>query len=162
MIFVTVGHQMPFDRLVKAVDEWAAANDRDDVFAQIGATDYRPTHIKWAKTCSPDEFEQRMADAEFVIAHAGTGTILAALEHGTPIVVMPRRAALLETRNDHQVATAQRFLEMGRVAVGADEHELPGMLDHFGDIEAGERIDSCASPELIEALKAFVDRSKDL
>ncbi|MGV6814609.1 MAG: glycosyltransferase [Phycisphaerales bacterium] len=159
MIFVTVGHQMPFDRLVKAVDEWAAANDRDDVFAQIGMTDYQPSHIKWAKTCSPDEFEQRMADAEFVIAHAGTGTILAALEHGTPIVVMPRRAALLETRNDHQIATAQRFAQMGHVLVADDEGALPALLEQSDQMQAGEKIDSCASPELLNALRAFVDQS---
>ncbi len=35
MIFVTVGEQLPFDRLVRAVDEWAAASGKE-VFAQIG------------------------------------------------------------------------------------------------------------------------------
>jgi len=129
------------------------------VFAQVGKTDYEPKHIKWKNMLSPDEFEERMADADFVIAHAGTGTILAALEHGTPIVVMPRRAALLETRNDHQVATAQRFKEMGRVLVALDEHEMPSVLDQSGSMEAGATIDSSASPELIAALKGFVDQT---
>lgn len=36
MIFVTVGHQTPFDRLIRLVDRWAEENMRHDLFAQIG------------------------------------------------------------------------------------------------------------------------------
>ena len=43
MIFVTVGAQMPFDRMCKAVDAWAAKRGRSDVFAQIGETEWRPS-----------------------------------------------------------------------------------------------------------------------
>ncbi len=159
MIFVTVGHQMPFDRMVQAVDQWAAANNRDDVFAQIGATKYVPKHIQWAATIDPSEFAQRIADADVVVAHAGMGTILTAFELGTPILVMPRRAALHETRNDHQVATAQRFSEMGRLAVAMDEHELPEMLDHVSSLTAGGVISSSASPELIQALVSYIHQT---
>ena len=150
---------MPFDRMVQAVDQWAADNSRDDVCAQIGATAYVPKHIQWSATIDPGEFAQRIADADAVVAHAGTGTILTALEAGTPILVMPRRAALLETRNDHQVATAERFLEMGRVAVAMDEHELPGMLDQISNLKAGGVISSQASPELLQALADFVHQA---
>jgi len=160
MIFVTVGHQMPFDRMVKAVDEWASSNQRDDVFAQIGSTKYRPAHIQWAHTIDPNEFQERIAQADAVVAHAGTGTILTALEQRTPILVMPRRAALLETRNDHQVATAQRFLEMGRVAVAMDETELPGMLKQLSQLSASDTISSAASPELLKAISEFVHNER--
>lgn len=37
MIFVTVGTQMPFDRLVEAVDQWASTRDRVNVFARSGS-----------------------------------------------------------------------------------------------------------------------------
>lgn len=36
MIFVTVGTQVQFDRLIRTVDEWAGARARSDIFAQIG------------------------------------------------------------------------------------------------------------------------------
>ena len=36
MIFVTVGAQMPFDRLTSSVDRWAASHPTSDVVAQIG------------------------------------------------------------------------------------------------------------------------------
>ena len=68
-----------------------------------------------------------MLAADAVVAHAGIGTILGALELGKPTVVMPRRAALGEHRNDHQLATARRFSGPG-IAVALDEHELAAEL----------------------------------
>jgi UDP-N-acetylglucosamine transferase subunit ALG13 len=156
-IFVTVGAQMPFDRLVHAVDAWAAARGRDDVLAQIGASEHPPSHVRHVRFLDAEAFERAYADASLVVAHAGTGSILAALERGTPIVVMPRRAALRETRNDHHVATARRFAAMAGLAVAWDEHELPGVLDRVQDGAGKLRVGREASPRLIGALRAFIE-----
>lgn len=156
MIFVTVGHQMPFDRLVKSVDGWAGRAGRTDLFAQVGDAKYEPSHMEWVRSMSGQEFRDRVADAELVVAHAGTGTILTALELGTPILVMPRFARLRETRNDHQIATARRFHELGKVSVAMDEQELPAVLDRLTDIRSGPRIAPDASAELIEVIKGFI------
>ena len=159
MIFVTVGHQMPFDRMVKAIDEWAAANDRSDIFAQIGDAQYSPMHIQWVKTLDPPEFREKVTTADTIVAHAGMGTILTAMQFGVPILVMPRTAAFKETRNDHQIATAERFKEMGRVHVAMDEHELPTMLDQVSNLTSSGTISSEASPELIAALAGFIHQT---
>ena len=90
MIFVTVGHQMPFDRLIRAMDEWAGARARRDVFAQIGRSDFQPKHIRTAPFLAPEDFERSMDEAAAVVAHAGTGTIIAALQRGKPLLVLPR------------------------------------------------------------------------
>lgn len=156
MIFVTVGHQMPFDRLVRAVDEWARERGRNDIFAQIGETAYRPTHIGFAAQVDPGEFRELVAKAEAVVAHAGTGTILTALELGTPVLVMPRHGALMETRNDHQIATAERFKAMDRVEVAMDENELILRLDRLEDLPARGLISTTASGELIETIRGFI------
>lgn len=161
MIFVTVGHQMPFDRMVRALDEWAGEHNRNDIFAQIGDAQYTPRHIEWVRTLTPAEFKQRVQAADAIVAHAGMGSILTALQFGVPILVMPRTAALMETRNDHQIATAKRFKEMGRVHVAMDEHELPAMLDQVSNLTTGEAISSQASPELISALAAFIHRADE-
>ncbi len=156
MIFVTVGHQMPFDRMIRAVDAWAGARDGAQVFAQIGQTDYVPTNIEWAATIHPEEFRQRVRDAEAVVAHAGMGTILTALELKTPIVVMPRRGALRETRNDHQLATAERLRELGRLHVAMDEIELSSMLDQIASLPAPRALSPAASPQLLRAVADFI------
>lgn len=156
MIFVTVGAQMPFDRLVRTVDEWALQRGRDDVFAQIGPSEWRPRHVRWTQFLDPGEFRARVEAATLVVAHAGMGSILTALELGKPILVMPRRGSLKETRNDHQVATAQRFLAQGRVAVAMDETELWQKLEAADGYRATERISAQAAPQLLAALRAFV------
>jgi UDP-N-acetylglucosamine transferase subunit ALG13 len=121
---------MPFDRLVHAVDEWAR-HAPGQVFAQIGLSDLRPKHMQWIRFLAPDSFLSRVRAAELLVAHAGMGSIITALEYGKPILVMPRRGDLGETRNDHQVATAQRFSGVGLVEVAFDEQELAARLDRL-------------------------------
>lgn len=156
MILVTVGAQMPFDRLVHGVDAWASARNRRDVFMQVGVGGARPTHAEWVEFLEPPEFASRLAACSALVAHAGMGSILSALEAGKPIVVMPRRGEFRETRNDHQVATAVRFRELGKVHVAMDEHELPARLDALDGLSAAERIEPVASPELLRAVADFV------
>jgi UDP-N-acetylglucosamine transferase subunit ALG13 len=157
VIFVTVGTQLPFDRLIAAVDRWAAEHPEHEVFAQIGPTSSIPEHIAHRAFVGPAECRARMVEADAVVAHAGMGTILGALELGKPLLVLPRRAALGEHRNDHQVATAQRFAELGRVSVAFDEQELAGKLDALDGLVVEDRISPYASERLIGALRAFID-----
>ena len=84
------------------------------------------------------------------------GSILTALTSGKPILVMPRRGDLRETRNDHQVATAERFRALGRVAVAMDERELPERLDAIETLAASEPITDQASQRLIKTLRRFI------
>lgn len=157
MIFVTVGAQMPFDRLIKTVDQWARERGRDDVFAQIGLTDYRPSNIQWSPFLSTEEFKQRYESAKVIVAHAGTGSIITALQLGKPILIMPRRASLRETRNDHQVATAEQFRRFDSVAVALDEKELITRLDEIDNLRGRQSIEPYASRELVGALREFID-----
>lgn len=61
LIFVTVGSQMPFRRLIIAMDEWAIKRNVDiDVFAQIGDTDYRPKNMSFTRSMSPKEFTEKL------------------------------------------------------------------------------------------------------
>lgn len=158
MIFVTVGTDMPFNRLVKVVDAWALATGRQDVFAQIGETDWKPACIAWSSFLSPHEFAKRFAESSAVIAHAGMGTILSALQWEKPILVMPRRASLGEQRNEHQLATARHLSSLGKITVAMDETELRTMLDNLSQLRPRERIGSFASESLITALRDFIER----
>jgi UDP-N-acetylglucosamine transferase subunit ALG13 len=159
MIFVTVGSDVPFDRLVRVVDEWAGATGRTDVFAQISETDYKPTHLAYTNFLQPEEFARRFSSATIIISHAGMGTILSALQGGKPILVMPRKGSLGETRNEHQLATAKRLLELGKVNVAFDEAELRLSLDRLDELKPRERITQFASEELLTALRDFVSRT---
>jgi UDP-N-acetylglucosamine transferase subunit ALG13 len=155
MIFATVGAQMPFDRLIQALDVWAAENPDVDIFAQIGDTTFTPQHMPFVKWMAPEAFEPAFAEADLVVAHAGMGTIITALELHKPLLVMPRRGELGETRNDHQVATARRLSEMGVVQAAMNEQELGGCLSRMraarpvpaGAAGCWHRHDSCPYPD---------------
>jgi UDP-N-acetylglucosamine transferase subunit ALG13 len=156
MIFVSVGAQMPFDRLIRNVDQWAGRRGRDDIFAQIGPSDYKPKHIKFKEFIDPLEFRQRVAECECLVAHAGMGCIITALELGKPILVFPRRGDLRETRNDHQIATAKYFSHQGRIVAAFDEMELFRKLDGLKSEPISSRISSTATGPLIAAIRAFL------
>ena len=76
MIFVTVGTQLPFDRLVKAVDAWAGGNRETAAFAQIGSSAYKPAHMEWAAYLPADAFRRKLEAASLIVSHAGIGNLL--------------------------------------------------------------------------------------
>jgi len=158
MIFVTVGTQLHFDRLIQAVDEWAGLRGENDVFAQVGPSGYQPKHIQTKQFIDPAEFRARVESATVMVAHAGMGSILTALEFGKPIIVMPRRANLGEQRNDHQLATAKRFAEQGRIIVAFNERELIEKLDSHGTFRGSEGGSAGASPGLIAVIRKFIEK----
>jgi UDP-N-acetylglucosamine transferase subunit ALG13 len=106
MIFLTVGTQFPFDRLVRAVDNFFDAYELgDEVFAQIGDTTYKPRHFEAVATLDKEMFDRRFHEASAIIGHAGMGTIMLALDSGKPLLAMPRRK-----RNMPRLSTTTRWL----------------------------------------------------
>ena len=155
MIFVTVGTQLAFDRMIRTVDAWVGKSGAE-VFAQIGPGEYTPKHMRWTRTMPADECATHIRQARAIVAHAGMGSILTALQLGKPIVVMPRRGDLGEHRNDHQLVTAKHFKEQGRIQVASGEAELGDFLDGIATLQPSARISTSASPALIGALRNFV------
>ena len=129
MIFLSVGTQFPFDRLVRAVDGAVAAGQlAEPVLAQVGEKSWRPAHMEWTARLAPEEFEARTAQASALIGHAGVGLISRALALGRPLLVVPRRKDLGEHVNDHQVELAARFAEAGHLLCAAEVSELGDRL----------------------------------
>ncbi len=157
MIFVTVGEQLPFDRLIKAVDDFAPQLP-DKVFAQIGNTKWKPRNIDYAWFLDPLSYEAKFREAELIVAHAGMGTIITALELSKRLIAMPRQAIYREHRNDHQLATAERFAKLGYIHVVRDEGELREFLLSPYDLKTGKMQKSKAylSSSLLTAISDFV------
>lgn len=156
MIFVTVGTDLPFDRLLRVVDAWARRRGRRDVFAQIGEGAWEPESIAWRHFLEPHEYRRRLDGASLIVSHAGMGTILSALRRGKPILVMPKRAALGEHRSDHQFDTAERMAALGHVTAAFDAEELQRMLDRADSIPAPRPIGPYAQASLTDALHRFI------
>jgi UDP-N-acetylglucosamine transferase subunit ALG13 len=156
MIFVTVGTDQPFERMIKIIDNWARENQRTDVFAQIGESANPPAYIQYSRLLEPPEFAKKLAEADLIIAHAGMGTILSALRYGKPILVFPRRASLGEQRNEHQLATARHLSALGKVNVAFDDDALRDKLAHLDSLVPKTPIGASASESLVTAIRQFI------
>jgi UDP-N-acetylglucosamine transferase subunit ALG13 len=156
VIFVTVGAQMHFDRLIRCVDAWARDRGRRDVLAQVGPSEYAADWIATVPSLDPAAFRAHVLAASAVVAHAGMGTIITALELGRPLLVFPRDPARRETRNDHQVGTARHFAESKRVLAAFDEAELIRRLDEVESFRPGDRLGPHAAERLLERIRSFV------
>lgn len=127
MILVTIGTQLPFDRLVEMMDKIAPSLPMP-VFAQIGKAQYQPKNIEWKNSINPKEFESLFSKASVIVSHAGMGTVLTAQKLGKPIIIFPRRAALGEHRNDHQMATTAQMKDRPGVYAAYNEEDLLKLL----------------------------------
>jgi UDP-N-acetylglucosamine transferase subunit ALG13 len=157
LIFLTVGAQMPFDRLVESVDAWAGEHPDKHIVAQIGRSVHVPRNMEWQSFLDPREFKRRYESARFIVAHAGTGSILTAMQMGKPILVMPRRYDLGETRSDHQLATARKFGQFPGVEWALDGHELVTKLNTMHKMVGYCSVGPYASQHLLQAIRRFIE-----
>jgi UDP-N-acetylglucosamine transferase subunit ALG13 len=123
VIFVTVGSNptFRFDRLIKAIGQLVP----QELVVQHGPA-AAPSGVKAAyQWLTFEQVLEFMDEADTVISHAGTGTIICASNMGHVPVVVPRLKRFGETVDDHQVALATAFERTGRVAVAWDVASLP-------------------------------------
>lgn len=162
MIFLTVGSDLPFSRLVKAADKWVEANTHTQIIAQIGKTtpeDHIPQFMDYMPVLCPEDFKSHCEKADFIIAHAGMGSIITALTIEKPIVIMPRLEKFRETRNDHQVATAEHFSTRHGIFSAASEENLPHMIEGAQDFIKTKKMkpfNRFASTDFLNKLSNFI------
>jgi beta-1,4-N-acetylglucosaminyltransferase len=132
MIFLTVGTQFPFDRLVKFIDGLISQNGFDEeIFGQIGCGTYKPRSFEYVEYLEKSKLDRLIQQASSIISHAGMGTITIAMECGKPLLVMPRLAKHGEVVNDHQVAIARKFEELGHILVAYETEQIPEKLEQL-------------------------------
>ena len=122
---VTVGTmgRYPFRRLVERLVEILPADA--DVLWQTGCTPVEDLDIPGHESLPSSELRDAIAHADVVVAHAGTGTAITALEQGRCPVLVPREHAHGEHVDDHQAQTAARLQARGlAIAVRVDELRL--------------------------------------
>lgn len=117
---------MPFYRMAKAVDEWAASTN-EEIIVQTGYTDFKYKNIsKVFNFCTKDEMQNYINQADILILQGGWGAISEAMEKKKRIVVMPRHD---KTEHIHdQFQLIRKLDELGCVIGVFDEHDLPAKI----------------------------------
>lgn len=126
MIFITLGSQkFQFNRLLKAVDDQVAEGRiEDQIFAQVGASDYKPLHYKYKDYLDRDEFAAFTDKADIVITHGGTGAIIGAVKKRKKVIAVPRLAKYGEHVDDHQLQLIEQFKELDLIYECLDCDEI--------------------------------------
>ena len=142
-----------FDRLIKEMDKIAGRVD-EAVIMQIGETTYKPKNAEYFRFTSNEEIDRLYEDARVVVCHAGVGSILTALEHGKPVIAVPRRKKYGEHVDDHQLEIARELEKEGRIRVVCDVGELEKVL---GDVSTVSKTLVENEGELVKALGKYIN-----
>jgi UDP-N-acetylglucosamine transferase subunit ALG13 len=158
MIFASVGSMLPFDRFVKAVDDWALANPGEEVFIQIGEGEYEPRHAPWVRIMPHGEYKRRLETCDLFVAHVGMGSILQGLELKKQMLLLPRLAAQKEHTTDHQLHTADRFRATPGLKIVDDVATLQAEMTRLlkTPMKASDGIPPHAQPALIAQVASFL------
>jgi len=156
VILVTVGTQVPFERMMQAVHAWHSANPDEEIVMQVGAGGTHYPGISCSELLSKDDFDSLIARADLIVSHAGMGSILSALTAAKAIIIVPRSAALKEHRNEHQSATARAMEGKPGITVVWDTHDLADTLDRRAALAAPVRLSQSAPASFIDAIRELI------
>ena len=144
---------MPFYRMAKAVDEWAATIN-EEIIVQTGYTDFKYKNIsKVFNFCTKDEMQNYINQADILILQGGWGAISEAMEKKKRIVVMPRHD---KTEHIHdQFQLIRKLDDLGCVVGVFDEHDLPAKIQEAYTFNFKQLKKGNAQPLIEETLKKW-------
>jgi UDP-N-acetylglucosamine transferase subunit ALG13 len=131
LVFVTVGgDHHPFQRLLTWVEDWLAegAAERVRCFVQYGPLTL-PAGATGSAYLDHADLVAHMAEAHVVVSSGGPATLTEARKHGHVPITVPRRRALGEHVDDHQVAFTSRLGAAGHVVVAHTEEQFRSALE---------------------------------
>lgn len=142
MIFITVGVQLPFDRLLKAIDENIDVFKGEELLIQRGNSAYQfqsnKSNVQIVNELSPKAYKQAIQNCRLIISHAGMGSIITSINNHKPIIILPRLTKYGEHRNDHQLYTSEEFRDLDSVYVANNDSELVDLFEKISTITGRE------------------------
>lgn len=117
----TYGFRSAVTALLRVLPE-VTTSDAEIVW-QVGATDVTDLDIVTHDRLPPDVLGRAMHEADLIVAHAGVGSALNALDAGCVPVLLPRLRSRGEHVDDHQHMIARRLADR-RLAVTSDPAKL--------------------------------------
>lgn len=130
-ILICVGaSEYGFERLLKIVDELCDEKvlDGKHIVAQLGSSSYIPHNFNYFKLIGREEYENYIEQADVIISHAGTGSVIPPLKKGKKVIVFPRRECYGEHLDDHQLELADVFTQNGYTLCATNKAELQACL----------------------------------
>lgn len=162
MIFVAVGTQFSFNRLVQYMDEWVVSDENtnnETVIAQVSDGDYQAQNIETQPFMDGEQYNKNIREASVFVSHAGMGNIISAREQQTPIIVINRQHKLGEHRNDHQADGIKWMGKLDGVYTASTQEELYAHLKHIEQLKTADTT-VVGSEQLSNYIAGFISTGK--
>ncbi|WP_055666497.1 PssE/Cps14G family polysaccharide biosynthesis glycosyltransferase [Desnuesiella massiliensis] len=126
MIFITLGSQkFQFNRVLKEVDKLIEKGViKEQVYAQIGYSDYKPKNYSYENFVDRNTFSKFMDNCDLLITHGGTGAIITGVKKEKKVIAIPRLKKYGEHVDDHKLDIVSQFKDMGFIYAVYDVQEL--------------------------------------
>ena len=137
MILVLLGTQNnDFSRLLKEVEKNIENKIiNEEVIAQVGFTKYESDKMETFDEISSEKMEELIERANYIITHAGVGSITDSLRKGKKVIAVPRLQKYGEHVNNHQLDIIQEFNEKGYIIGISDVSELGDAIKKINDFK---------------------------
>ena len=156
MIFVTLGSQkFQFNRLLIEMDRLVVNGIiKEEVFAQIGYSDYKPKNYKFKKFLDRDEFINITDKCDKVITHGGTGAIVGAVKKGKKVIAVSRQEKFGEHVDNHQCEIVNQFNDMKFIEGVNEINELSNKLLKINDYKFKKYVSN--TENIVESIDKFI------
>jgi len=155
LLFATVGATLPFDRLVDSVRSLKESGRiSEDIIIQTGVGGMAPAGMETYETLPFDRTLAILRDADIVVCHGGTGSLITALREGCRVIALPRVFERGEHYDNHQREITHAFAARGMIAVANSIEELAEALE---TVRAREPVVASSEPTgLIAHLRGLI------
>lgn len=157
LILVLLGtHELPFTRLLKEVESLKVEGViEDEIVVQNGNTKYESDVLTLKPFVSYDEMDKLLEQADYIITHAGTGSILSGLKKGKKVIAAPRLKKHGEHNDDHQLELVEVFEEQGHILVWHEGEKLKDVIAQLDEFEP--KPFKSQKDKMLKLLKEFID-----
>lgn len=126
MILVTLGTQKEqFTRLLDYIEN---SNIKDEIIVQSGHTKYESRKMKIYDFFSYEEMEKYIKQADLIITHSGTGSVIDPLKKGKKVIVCSRLEKYDEHVDDHQKELTEILKKEGYILELTEENNIDELL----------------------------------
>ncbi len=156
MIFISVGSQkFQFNRLLAEIDRLIENNTiTDEVFAQIGNSDYKPRNYKYVDFMTQDDFNKLIEKSDIIITHGGTGVIINSIKKGKKVIAIPRLSKYKEHVDDHQIQLINEFKVLNLIEAIHEVDELEKAIKKIKEKRYNKYISNTS--KIVESIEKFL------
>ena len=126
MILVTLGTQkQPFTRLLDMVEN---LKTKEKIIVQAGHTKFKSDKMEILDFVDYQQMDKLIDEANLIITHGGTGSIVTPLKKGKKVIACPRLKKYHEHVDDHQQQIVDIFCEVGYILKVDEDSNLTDLV----------------------------------